>query len=176
MTTKRKNLFLYLTLACFLGLITIFIVDGYLGVYDTIYVTTGEREQKVEADFWLKSAKWQENAWTTQTSRGQKVSFRYQVDNRGFSDYSTEVNVSLWRSQQKLSDLVSQPILVAPFGREEFTWQIDTDKFKVASEISPEQSFEFSVIITRGELERRIIVHVLSETLSKPPVPVPYPR
>ncbi|GAI56646.1 unnamed protein product, partial [marine sediment metagenome] len=43
----RKNLFLYLTLACFFGLIAIFIVDGYLGIYDTIYVTAGEQEERV---------------------------------------------------------------------------------------------------------------------------------
>ena len=173
MATKRRNLFLYLTLACFLGLIAIFIVDGYMGIYDTIYVTSGEREQKIEADFWLKSAKWQDNAWTTQTSRGQKVLFRYEVDNRQFPPYSTEISVSLWRSQRKLNDLVSQPMLVAPFDKEELKWEVDTEKFKVASEISPEQSYQYSVIINRGEIERRIIVNV--NPLAYPSKPVPAP-
>ena len=54
MATKRKSLFLYLTLACFLGLIAIFVVDGYMGVYDTFYLTTGEYEQKIGPGSWLK--------------------------------------------------------------------------------------------------------------------------
>ena len=40
MAAERRNLFLYLTLACFLGIIAIFIFDGYVGIYDTIYVTS----------------------------------------------------------------------------------------------------------------------------------------
>jgi len=47
----RRYLFLYLTLACFFGLVAIFIVDGYIGIYDTLYITAGEREQTIEADF-----------------------------------------------------------------------------------------------------------------------------
>jgi hypothetical protein len=39
---------LYLALACFAGLIAIFIADGYLGIYDTAYVTAGEYEQEIE--------------------------------------------------------------------------------------------------------------------------------
>ena len=48
MATKRRNLFLYLTIACFFGLIAIFIVDGYMGIYDILYVTTGEYEEKID--------------------------------------------------------------------------------------------------------------------------------
>ena len=45
----RRHLFLYLALGCFAGLIAIFIVDGYVGIYDTVYVTAGEYEQKNRA-------------------------------------------------------------------------------------------------------------------------------
>jgi hypothetical protein len=53
MQLVRKNLFLCLTLACFVGLVAIFVVDGYTGIYDTIYITYGEQVQKVEPDYWL---------------------------------------------------------------------------------------------------------------------------
>ena len=170
MAVKQRILFLSLTLACFVGLIATFIVDGYLGVYDTTYITAGEIEQKVEPDFWLRSARWQDGAWSTQASRGERVLFRYEVENRQFSTYTTEVSISLWRSQNKLSDLISQPMSVAPFDKEELTWEVDTQKFKVASETDSEQPFDFSVIIQRGEIERRIIVHVLG-TPKLSPVP-----
>ena len=169
----RRNLFLYLTLACFVGLIAIFIVDGYMGIYDTLYVTAGEREQRVEADFWLRSAKWDNDAWNTQANRGDKVFFRYEVDNRQFSPYDAEVNVSVWRSQQKLRDLLSQSTSIDPFDKGELEWEVDTTKFKLPEEAGPEQSFEFSVLIKRGEIERRIIVHV--NPLTYPPKAVPVP-
>ena len=39
----RRHLFLYLALACFAGLIAISIVDGYMGIYNTVYITTRVR-------------------------------------------------------------------------------------------------------------------------------------
>jgi len=50
----RRNLFLYLALTCFLALIVIFFVDGYMGIYDTTYITVGEQEQIIEPDYWLQ--------------------------------------------------------------------------------------------------------------------------
>lgn len=51
MAIKRKTAHTYLALAHFLGIIAIFIVDGYMGIYDTIYATSGEYERKIEPDF-----------------------------------------------------------------------------------------------------------------------------
>ena len=70
MAAKRRNLFLYLTLVCFLGLIAIFIVDGYMGVYDTVYITAGEREQKIESDVWRRGDKF----WSSGVNRGKRRS------------------------------------------------------------------------------------------------------
>jgi hypothetical protein len=44
---------LYLALACFAGLIAISIVDGYMGIYYTVYITTGEYEQEIKPESWL---------------------------------------------------------------------------------------------------------------------------
>ena len=89
MATKHRNLFLYLTLACFFGLIAIFIVDGYMGVYDTIYVTASERPQTIEADVWLR----QDSFWSIGVNRDETASFRYEVDNRQFSNYTADIEV-----------------------------------------------------------------------------------
>jgi len=155
MATTRKNLFLYLALACFLGLIAIFVVDGYLGVHDTLYVPMGEREQKVEGDEWLQWSQW-ENA---EVGWGEKAFFRYEVDNRQFSTYSADVEVSIWHSQEKLRDLLSQPMSIAPFDRGQLEWVIDTAEL-LPSGISSEQGYEYTVIIERGEIERKIIVYM----------------
>ncbi len=163
MATKRRNLFLYLTLACFFGLIAIFIVDGYMGIYDTVYITAGEREQKVEPDFWLRQGlatpKGVENAYYVSTNWNEKTFFRYEVDNRRFSDYETDIEVSVWHGQEKVTDLVSQPMLIGAFDKGELEWVMDTSEL-LPGDIPPEQSYEYTVIIKRGGIERKIIVRV----------------
>jgi hypothetical protein len=104
MTNKRGNLWLALTLLCFFGIIVTFVVGGYMGVYDTIRFTAGEREQKIDPDFWLHT----DSTYETGVAWGGKVSFTYQIDNRRFSDYSTTVNASVWRSQEKIRDLLTK--------------------------------------------------------------------
>ena len=167
MASKRKNLYLYLTLACFIGLIAIFVVDGYLGVYDTLYVTAQEYEQKIDYDFWQ-----QDYPWSTYANWGEKVFFRYDVDNRQFSAYSANVDVSVWRAQEKVLDVLSQPMVIGAFSRAELEWTLDTNE--LLPTISPDQYYEFTVVITRGDIERRIIVSV-NPTIKPVPVPVPAP-
>ena len=165
MAAKRRNLFLYLTLACFLGLIAIFIVDGYMGVYDTIYITAGEREQKIEPDFWLREGR----IWSVGSNWGEKVFFRYKVDNRRFSTYTADIEVSVWHSQEKVRDLISQRIQVAPFSEEQLEWEVRRRE-KPAGNI-PEQRYEISVIIKRGEVERRVILYINPAPYAPQPVP-----
>jgi len=162
----RRNLFLYLTLACFFGLVAIFIVDGYLGIYDTVYVTGGEYEQKIEPDFWTRHD-W---TWSTGVNWGEKVFFRYEVDNRQFSSYTADTEISAWHGQEKVRDLISQQISIAAFDKGELEWVIDTNELLPTL---PEQSYQYSVIIKRGEIERKIIVDV--NPLVYPPKPVPAP-
>ena len=170
MATKQKNLFLYLALACFAGLIAIFIVDGYMGIYDTVFITAGEREEKIEPDFWLRQGRAApagvENAYYVSANREEKVFFRYEVDNRQFSSYTADIEVSVWHSQEKVRALISQCIEVAPFSKEQLEWEV-MRREKPAG-ITPEQRYEISVIIKRGELERRIILYINPEGYPKP--------
>jgi len=168
MATKQRNIFLYLALACFVGIIAIFIVDVYMGVYDTLYVTAGEREQKIEPDFWLRG----DYLWSTGVNQGEKVFFRYEVDNRQFSQYSVPVEVSVWRMQEKVLSLISQPIVVAPFRKGEVEWVVDSSEL-LPSGVPPEQTYEHTVIIKRGEIERKVIVYINPPAYPPKPVPVP---
>ena len=162
MATKRRNLFLYLTLACFFGLIAIFIVDGYMGIYDTVYITTGEREQTIDTDAWLRQDKFRSGG----VNRDDKAFFRYEIDNRQFSSYTADIEVSVWHSQEKVRDLISQQIPIAAFNKGQLEWVIDTAEL-FPSDIPPEQSYEYTVIIKRGEIERKIILYIN---------PLPYPQ
>jgi len=159
-TTQRKNLYLFLTIAFFLGIIAIFIFDGYMGVYDTVSITTQEREEVIEADYWSQDD-YTGYVWAEE---GQDVYFRYELDNRRFSTYSADVEVAIWFGEAKHSDLVSQAVNIGGFDKEEFSWTVDTGLLRPA-DIPETRDYEFSVIIKRDGVERRIIVHV-----SSPPV------
>ena len=164
----RRHLFLYLALACFVGLLAVFVVDGYVGIYDTVYITAGEREEKLEPDFWLRHD-W---IWSTGVNWGEKVSFRYEVDNRRFSSYKAYIEVSVWHSGQKELDLISQPISVAAFDKEQLKWVIDTTEL-LPGDSPPEQEYGYSVIIKRGEIERKIIVDINPGIYPAKPAPAP---
>ena len=80
--------------------------NGHLGIYDTVYIIAGEQEEKIEPDFWLRQEKF--GARGVGVSQGEKVFFSSEVDNRRFSSYTVDVEVSVWRSQEKVRDLISQ--------------------------------------------------------------------
>jgi len=168
MANKHKIIYLYLTLACFFGIIAIFILDGYMGVYDTVFVTSGEYEEKIEADYWNRT----DSFWSTGVSQGGKTVFRYEVDNRLFSSYTTDIKVSVWHSQEKVRDIISQPLSVGAFAKGALEWTVSTEEI-VPEDIPPEQSYEYTVIITRAEIERNIIVHVNPNLYPIKRVPVP---
>ena len=173
MATKRRNLFLYLALACFVGLLAIFIVDGYLGVYDTVYITTGEQSWKVEADVWQRQyptyapgpiaepmpVEVGKGAYYMPANREEKVFFRYEIDNRKFSTYKADIEASVWHSQQKIRELISKPISIAAFDKGQLEWVIDNTEL-LPKDILPEQSYEYTVIIKRDKIERRIVVSI----------------
>ena len=169
MAVKHKNLFLYLTLACFLCLILIFIFDGYMGVYDTIVINTGEYEEEIEADEWIQRYR----DFSTAVEWDGKAFFRYEVDNRWFSSYSADIEVSVWRDQEKVTALLAQPMSVASFDKEEVEWILDAAEL-VPADIPPEQGYDFTIVINRGEIERRFITHIRPEPYpSKVVIPKP---
>ena len=164
MAVKHKNLFLYLALACFLGIVLIFIFDGYMGVYDSLTVKTGEQEQKFEADQWQQMARY---GGTTSASveRGSKVDFNYEIDNHWFSGYAADVAVSVWRNEAKLRDLIARPISVAAFGKGQLEWAVNTDEL-IPTGLLAGQGYQAMMVIKRGEIERKVIIYVN---------PAPYP-
>ena len=156
--TMRRKLFLYLALACFLSLIAIFIVDGYLGIYDTIYVTTGEREQRIGPEYWLQRYPAPPGAakmtYYIPADWGQKVFFRYEIDNRRFSSYSTLVQASVWKENEKVLDLFSEEKSIEPFGKAMVEWTLSTQEL----DVSVDGRDQYTVKIEHGEVARSIVV------------------
>ncbi len=171
MARKRRYLFLYLTLLCFLGLVAIFIVDGYMGIYDAFQITAGEQQQKINADFWLR----EERFWSTGVNWGDRVLFRYELDNRQFATYETKVEVSVWQSQQKIRDLVSQPLKIDAFKKKQLEWVVDTEEL-LPGGLPAQQSYQYTVVIKRGEVERRTIIYVSPGSFPVKALPLLPPR
>src|SRR4030067_86051 len=107
MAVKRNNIFLYLALACFLGIILVFIFDGYMGVYDSLTINAGEFPQKIEADQWTQQDRYGYLP-SSNIARSSRLPLTYDVDNRQFSSYTAQVEASVWHSQEKVIDLTAQ--------------------------------------------------------------------
>lgn len=154
----------------------IFIVDGYLGIYDTIYVTVGEYEQKIEADYWQRpESAWPtqyENAWLTQATVGDQIPFRYEIENHQFSTYSTPVQASVWKENEKVVDLFSGDISIDRFGKEMVKWSLATEELPG---LIPGWPAQFTVKINRGDIERKIILDLYYPE-APPVMPVPKPE
>ena len=168
MAIKKRDIYLYLTLACFFGIIAIFILDGYMGLYDTVSITTGEREQRIESEAWRTNDPY----WSSGITRGEKAFFRYEVDNRRFTGYEADIEVSVWRMQSKISDVLSQHIAAGAFDKVEVDWVIDTAEI-VPPDAPPEQSLDYTLKIKRGAVERNIILYINPSPTPVKPVPVP---
>ncbi|MBI2852219.1 MAG: hypothetical protein HYX84_03840 [Chloroflexi bacterium] len=164
----RRNLYLYLALACFAGLLAIFVFDGYMGLYDTVHMVTGEQRITVGPDFWIQQGQpfgprgpvpfeGSGADYFISADRGAGISFTYEIDNRRFSAFREEVDVSVWRSQQKLRDMISQPVAVPGFAKGEVKWAIDNREI-VPADFPSEQTFQYTMVIRSGGVERRIVV------------------
>lgn len=163
MTVKHKYLYLALALVCFLGIILIFIFDGYMGLYDSFRINNGEYPLEIEPDYWVR----QDVYWGYNIEWGGTANFTYEIDNRRFSGYSSGINVSFWDGDNKIDDLLSQPVEVDSFGKWQTAWVLDTSDYLPAD--SSDQNYNFTLLVRHGDIERRIIINV-SPVLKPPPV------
>jgi hypothetical protein len=125
MATKRKNVYLYLALGCFVAIIAIF-VHGYMGIYDTIHVTGGWWEQRIGPHwYWYRYAR-----PLTQGDWGASLHYRYEIENRRFFAYSTSIQVSAWEGNEKIIDLFSEDKSIKPFDRVIVEWTLHSEQLQ----------------------------------------------
>jgi hypothetical protein len=164
MAAKNKNLFLILAAACFIGIILIFVFDGYIGRHDTLSVTSGESTQKIDAQQWADQEKWGYPPQIGIVYDG-KASFTYEIDNRRFSSYQTAFDVTVWRDQVKVSDVFSGDISIKAFGKEHISWTLDAAEL-VTGGITTEGK-TFTVKIRTSDTERTVVIYVYSTSVPK---------
>lgn len=167
---KHKNIYLFITLACFIGIILIFIFDGYLGLYDTLSVTGVNFPQKIDIEQWQQQEEFG-FAPGINIESGGDIPFTYEVDNRRFSSYQATIDISLWHNQAKLADLKSETLALGAFGTEKVEWSTDFTGF-IPDNLPTQMSYDFTILIKRGETERRINVYISPNFfIPKPVIP-----
>jgi len=169
---SKRSLYLYMAIACFIGIIAIFIVDGYLGIYDTIYMTTGEQEMIVEPEYWQSRYPGARKAYYYMGANwGDKVFFRYELNNRRFSSYSASIGASVWKENEKVLDLFYKEKMIKPFDKAMVEWTLDSEELQAHGfDVG-----EYTVKIEREGVERRIIVSYYSLSLEQPYPVYPLP-
>jgi len=179
MATKNRNPYLYLALACFAGILAIFVVDGYMGVYDKLILTVQEREQVVEPDQWQQ--RWvKETGFSTGARWNDPISFKYQIQNRTFSSYSAVVEASIWKGGEKISQLLKENVAIPSFDEATLNWTVLAKDFGDAGLKAGEYG-EYTVRVTFGDVERKIILSYYPEVPGYPEkgpipaIPVPAP-
>jgi hypothetical protein len=168
MVTKHKNIYLYLALVCFLSIILIFIFDGYMGVYDTLVMDNGQYPQTVDFDRWAQQ---EDFDYITDMDKNGRIEFIYTVENHRFSKYAAAVEVSLYYGQDKLSDVLNQPITAGAFGEGELKWSLDGATI-IPADYPTDQSYSVTMSIKRGEMERKIRVNVSPYSFGIKTIPI----
>jgi len=155
---KRNNVFLFLALACFVGIILIFIFDGYIGVYDSLVMDNGQYKQTVAADQWAQQAKYG-GIVSVGVDQNSQVDFTYTIENHRFSAYTGSLDVSLWYNKVKKADLLSKQLSIPAFDKEELNWAINPMQV-VSANFTTGQNYIYNIKIRRGNIERDINVNI----------------
>jgi hypothetical protein len=160
MKDKSKYLYLYLALACFLGIILIFVFDGYIGLHDSLIISNGEYPVTITTEQWDTQNRGNvEFIPTASANYGEKIPFTYQIENRHFSSFRSTIDISVWNNQVKLGDLYSTTVTAKAFGKGQAQWTLDTTQF-ISENLTVGQSVDFTVVIQRGDIERKVIIYV----------------
>jgi hypothetical protein len=167
---KNKNLYLYLALACFVGIILIFVFDGYMGLYESLATTDVNFPQQVTEDQWQNEGRYGPPGISIEP--GGDTNFQYMVDNRRFSSYTAEIDVSLWQNQVKMADLKSETLTLGAFRKGEVDWVLNIGDYLPAG-IPAGANYNFTIIIKRGDIERRVMLYVNPTIIIPKPAPVP---
>jgi hypothetical protein len=168
----RKNLYLFLAIFCFLALIAVIINGGYLGVFDTLYITSAINQEVIGTDVLMQPEVTPSYRYlpARQILPGIKNSFTYELENRRFSPYETRLEVTLWGdSQPGPLLLLSQNLNITPFNKARLEWSIDPQDLSSRDF----QGGLYSLRINRNGLERRIILTYPAYPIKPFPAPMP---
>ncbi|OGO07436.1 MAG: hypothetical protein A2Y92_02780 [Chloroflexi bacterium RBG_13_57_8] len=165
---KHKSIYLFLTLACFVGIVLIFIFDGYLGLYETLTATGTNFPQKIDTEQWQQQEKYGGAPGINVESSGD-IPFTYEVDNRRFVSYTADIDISLWHGQSRLADIKSAALALGAFGGEKVEFTVDFANY-LPDNLPAQTGYDFIILIKRGEIERRVNVFLSPILIPKVPL------
>jgi ABC-type amino acid transport substrate-binding protein len=171
MAVKHKTLYLYLALACFVGIIVIFVFDGYIGVYDTLDMDNGQYRMRIEPDQWDTDR--YGGLAGTNVDRGGRINFTYTVENHRFSTFKSDIQISLYYLQEKVSDVYSGEIEAAAFNNGTIDWSVNANEI-VPAVFPSDQAYNAYILLKRGDVEHRINIYV-NPSYPVKTIPVPAP-
>ncbi len=178
MKKRRKNLSLYVALLCVAGIMVIFLLDAYLGIYDTLYITQRGSERPVGFEQWERWERWPEryegSAYTARVYYGEVLSFRYEIANRRFGKYSTPIEASVWKGEERISTLFSGEETIKPFDEVAVRWTSETERLKEYGDPAAPYT-NYSIRVKTERVERRIILRVEEEVMPVSPKVFPIP-
>lgn len=163
-------MYLYLALACFLGIVLIFVLDGYTGRYDKLEFDTGQRVQSIDfvendertPPFYMLSI---------HADRGDVLEFTYTLENRWFGRYQADVLVLL-TGNSGATELVNGRLSVDGFSTGILAWTIDTATLLPAN-TEERVIYNAELVIKRGGIERVISMNINTNSTGIKPLPLP---
>jgi hypothetical protein len=170
MATKHKNIYLWLGLICFLGIILIFVFDGFMGVYDSLLMNNLQYQETVTADQWAQREKF--GSISINVEQAGKIEFTYTIENHWFSKYTSLVDVSMWYSDTKLKEIKTENVQIQPFGKGEVKWTLDAASL-LPDNYPSNQNYNISLIISDGDIQRKVQIFIYPSVLGEKLIPSP---
>jgi hypothetical protein len=155
------------------GIILIFIFDGYIGVYDRLVMDNAQFKQTVESDQWAQQEKFG-GIVSIGVDQNSQVDFTYTIENHRFSQYTDGLEISLWHNKTKTADLLSRQLSIPAFDKEVLTWSINATQI-VPAGYPAEQSYNVNLRIKRGNIDREVLINIYSSSTVIKTIPPPLP-
>lgn len=166
-----RMLYLYLALACFLGIVLIFLFDGYLGVYDSVKADNGSYLQEVPVEQWQNPDRFGPSFSMGLDQTGY-LNFTYKIENRRFTSYTENVVVTATDTGGETTVLVSGDVTAGAFGSAEVSWTMRGQDYVPAS--APQNTaYNVHLTITRGSVTRELSIFINRSPIVQKVIPAP---
>lgn len=158
MNRKSKLLYLSLAIICFIGIILIFIFDGYIGLYETLIADNGQYTQTIEAEQWEDGRDYGYIPGVS-AEEGQSVDFTYTIENRHFSGYTDNIVVTYKATGLDTVPLIDTGIDLGAFSKQEIAWSLDTADI-IPKDFPTDRQYMLIVTIKSGGREHDVNMYI----------------
>ncbi|HTY81856.1 MAG TPA: hypothetical protein VMB24_03655 [Dehalococcoidales bacterium] len=166
-TRKHNNIFLILALLCFLGIVAIFIFDGYIGVYDTLAVNNGQYTQTVTPDQWGQPERYG-GSFNAGIPGNGSATFTYTMENHRFNKYNSRLDATLVYNEQIVLNLFGRDISIPAFGKQSFEWTLS------AADVPMQyRNVVGTIKIVSGNIQRQVGLNIYETAATKSASPIP---